>query len=512
MRVKVQLKGNYDPNAILVTAIRGGHPAVRYLTASVVLHAVAVSGLLSLQSPAQPLLRQSATLRPTEIKIGDRLYFIHQLPPHPAQQRAAVVKRAAPRRRARARREPPAQPKLAKSDQPAPPKPAPKVFAPPQVVRDPARLQTLIQPQSPPDLVPPEVKLPNLEVWTAKLQIPKIPKPFVVPGRTRQAPQAPAPLPAPLPPLVAQTQAPKVPARLTLLPPPVAAPPQPVQTAPPVPSRGDPVSVVSLSAHPVPPSSTIRVPPGNVVGLTSSSGTKSGNQITPESGAPGGTAPSPAGGGNTSAAGSGTDQDGPSTGGISLTGTESASAGTITGEPRPGADVSTAGSSTSGIQTVVVNQPATGNFDLVVVQASPLDMFPEGKGLLSGRPIYTVYVAANGAEWPFYFCVPAGKAAPPPPRNTQIVELTAPAPVRAPYPIHLVLPAIKLPAGQKYALIHGYVTESGKFQELRVVNDVPAAIQQALLTSLGQWEFRPATRDGVPVKVEFLLSVLAPRA
>jgi hypothetical protein len=30
---------------------------------------------------------------------------------------------------------------------------------------------------------------------------------------------------------------------------------------------------------------------------------------------------------------------------------------------------------------------------------------------------------------------------------------------------------------------------------------------RAILASLAQWEFRAATKDGVPVKVEFLLSI-----
>jgi len=144
----------------------------------------------------------------------------------------------------------------------------------------------------------------------------------------------------------------------------------------------------------------------------------------------------------------------------------------------------------------------------MVVQTTPLDQYPESRGLLSGRPIYSVYISVGtSTDWAFYFCIPGEKPAS---SNTSVVQLGAPAaPVKAPYPTRLVRPEIALPSWEKYVLVHGYVNEQGRFEGLRVVRSTQPGIDQALLASLTGWEFRAATRDGAAVMVEFLLSIPA---
>jgi hypothetical protein len=145
---------------------------------------------------------------------------------------------------------------------------------------------------------------------------------------------------------------------------------------------------------------------------------------------------------------------------------------------------------------------------MVVTQSSNLDQFPEGKGLLTGRPIYSVYVSVESSkDWTLFFCVPGEKAAPSKP-GTQVVDLSETAPpIRAPYPTRLVRPSISLPAYYKYILVHGYITEAGRVDRLRIVRPSTPAADQAILASLAGWEFRGATRDGVQIAVEFLLSI-----
>ena len=130
----------------------------------------------------------------------------------------------------------------------------------------------MIQPLSPPDLVPPNTALPTFRVFTA--QIPKIPKPFIVPGRRTPTPPDPAPPPPP-PPTIELANAPPAdnPLRSALVLPP--APPPVIEDQPPKlstaqpPSRvGDPANILSLSDRPVPPSDKLVVPPGNVLGAT----------------------------------------------------------------------------------------------------------------------------------------------------------------------------------------------------------------------------------------------------
>ena len=160
-----------------------------------------------------------------------------------------------------------------------------------------------------------------------------------------------------------------------------------------------------------------------------------------------------------------------------------------------------------GTGETVITRPATGNFDAVVVQSSPLGLLPEGRYVLSGRPVYSVYLALGAAkEWIFYFCMPKGDGQEAD-GNSAIIQLTQLMAVRAPYPTRMARPGVKLPSYQKYFLVHGYVTTSGRFRDARVVAPGEPETDQAILASLAGWEFRPADKDGVPVVVEFLLAI-----
>jgi hypothetical protein len=146
-------------------------------------------------------------------------------------------------------------------------------------------------------------------------------------------------------------------------------------------------------------------------------------------------------------------------------------------------------------------------FDTVVVQNTPTEQFPESRGLLSGRPIYSVYLSLGTAkDWVLYFCVP-GERGPSQDAGTRIVQLTGAPPVQAPYPVLLERPNVTLPEFFKYVLIHGFVNAEGRFENLRVVRASRPDADRALVASLSKWEFRPATRDGVKIGVEFLLSI-----
>jgi hypothetical protein len=56
-------------------------------------------------------------------------------------------------------------------------------------------------------------------------------------------------------------------------------------------------------------------------------------------------------------------------------------------------------------------------------------------------------------------------------------------------------------------VVHGFVNLAGRFEQLSLVSDVDFPEKQALLASLSQWEFRPASRDGQATAVEVLLII-----
>src|SRR6202040_2790949 len=130
--------------------------------------------------------------------------------------------------------------------------------------------QTLIQPLSPPDLVPPPPPLPHLRIFSA--QIPKLAKTFLPPGRPKPPVSVPVlNAPAPMEMVHADPQPTNLRARLPLprTPPPLDAPPafDAPDLPPPIPV-GDPVNILSLNDHNIPMTDRLVIPPGNIAQLS----------------------------------------------------------------------------------------------------------------------------------------------------------------------------------------------------------------------------------------------------
>jgi TonB family protein len=352
-------------------------------------------------------------------------------------------------------------------------------------------------------------------VFTA--QIPKIPKPFIVPGRRTPTPPDPALPPPPPPPnidLASATPAINPPiSRLVLppAPPPVIEdqPPKPLTALPP--SRvGDPANILSLSDRPVAPTDKLLVPPGNVLGATGDgvilrAGTETGDSsgAAARSGDGRSNGPGAAGAANGANTGASSAANGANSG---VNGGRGAGAA---GTPGIATGVSIIGAGTNANPPIpkggMQRRASNGTFDAVVVQSSSTDPFPESKELLTGRPIYTVYVAlGTPKDWALYFCVPGEKDASP---GGNVVKMGTGAPVQAPYPTTLVRPDVAVPSFYKQVLVHGYVTAAGKVENLKVVRPIKPETDQALLAALARWDFRPATRQGVNIGVEFVISI-----
>src|SRR6185312_11290208 len=152
-------------------------------------------------------------------------------------------------------------------------RPAPRVFIPPQVKKNLITESTLIQPASPPDLIPKITPLPSFRVWTAQMLPRKPPKQFVAPGRPKPPePQQAAPLPLPDFDLVHADPVESIAKAKLVLPP----TPPPLEIKPPAVSStavtpaGDPLNIISISDRPVAPKENLVVPAGNIVGTTGS--------------------------------------------------------------------------------------------------------------------------------------------------------------------------------------------------------------------------------------------------
>ncbi|HWZ31295.1 MAG TPA: energy transducer TonB [Bryobacteraceae bacterium] len=533
LRLRVRSSQVSAFNDLFETRVGAGIPPFRNFVGSIGVHLLAATCLAFIPSSPPPTFVQprGPVLYPTELRIGEKLYYVTRIPPK--QERRSVAAASAPKGASAPRAAAKAKSDPAPGSASSPPR---KFIPPPEIKPDVVADQTLIQLESPPDLRAQDTPLPPFRAWTA--QIPKIPKPFVTPGRPKTLPID-QPLVTQTPPPLEMVRADPMPIKqrpLLVLPPTpmiTDAPPQASKDATPTSPVGDPVNIFSASANPPVAADRLVIPPGNLVALEQSGGKGNNSRGSGIEGSGSGSGPSPSGAG--AGFGNGTS---PTAGTLAGTGGGAARTGTGSGigtSPGPGTGTGTAagpgtgtaagrtagvssgansgvpgGTGTGAPKKVIIIPPENGNFDAVVTQSAPLDMFPESRGLLSGRPVYSVYLSVGTPkDWALYFCVPNEKA-PESGAGTTVVQLTAVTPVKAPYPLKMARPVLSLPSYYKYLLVRGYVTPQGKVQTIRIVTPVSPEFDAAVLDSLQDWVFRAATRDGVSIAVEFLLVI--PRA
>ena len=155
-----------------------------------------------------------------------------------------------------------------------------------------------------------------------------------------------------------------------------------------------------------------------------------------------------------------------------------------------------------------IQHPANGNFDVVVMQSHNRDDLPDGGGILTGNPVYTVYLqVGDQREWLLEYCAPAVQTQQASPYEINVDDSAAISP---PYPISTTIPNDLI--GQpitRQIILHGLLTANGSLRNMRASNTSnPLAIQ--IVGLLTEWVFRPALRKEKPVAVEILL-VIPPR-
>lgn len=113
---------------------------------------------------------------------------------------------------------------------------------------------------------------------------------------------------------------------------------------------------------------------------------------------------------------------------------------------------------------------------------------------------YTVYLHVGLARsWILQYSLP---------RSDDASSAGNVAHIDAPWPYNIVRPNLQPGAIEADALmVHGFVNPSGRFETLSVV--FPQTFPQAefVLSSLQQWQFRPAMQNGAGARVEVLLII-----
>ena len=187
--------------------------------------------------------------------------------------------------------------------------------------------------------------------------------------------------------------------------------------------------------------------------------------------------------------------------------------------PKPGEQAATVsgGSPASGSAVTIpsapsqavtrITHPANGSFDVVIMQSGARDDLPDVRSLLTGSPVYTVYLqVGDRKEWLLEFCAPPGEISRSNPYQVYVED--AP-PLSPPYAISTVIPnSIIGRRRPKTTILHGYLTSEGHFRNLEG-RDAGDPLVRELVPLLDQWQFRPASRNKTPTEVEIVLVVAA---
>jgi hypothetical protein len=144
--------------------------------------------------------------------------------------------------------------------------------------------------------------------------------------------------------------------------------------------------------------------------------------------------------------------------------------------------------------------PKDGRFSAVVVGDALEDQYPEVANAWSGRLAYTAYLHVGLAKsWIMQYSLP---------RDADASAGGAIARLDAPWPYNIVRPNLAPGSVDADALmIHGFIDEAGRFQGLSVAFPPAFPLAQFVLDALEKWQFRPATQDGRPIRVEVLLII-----
>ncbi len=119
-----------------------------------------------------------------------------------------------------------------------------------------------------------------------------------------------------------------------------------------------------------------------------------------------------------------------------------------------------------------------------------------------GRNVYTMVVPIENFEpysgdWILWFAERQAKGG-----DTPFVR--APVPLRKYESVEPVLPGAHTELRVQVA---GMIRQDGKLEGLAVLRSLGPGIEQAILHDLEAWEFKPATRDNVPVDVDVVMEI-----
>jgi hypothetical protein len=158
--------------------------------------------------------------------------------------------------------------------------------------------------------------------------------------------------------------------------------------------------------------------------------------------------------------------------------------------------------------------PVPRKFHGIILVSNSLSTLPEAIGVLTGNPVYTVYVDVPGAprKWVLQFCVPQTQGSME--FTGEIVQVLNRKSVNPPYavrrePVKIdIIPTLeRLSELPPRVVAYATVDAEGNLHNLRIIRGADPSTDSLVLASLRNWEFVPAFRDGQPVEVEALFGI-----
>jgi hypothetical protein len=148
----------------------------------------------------------------------------------------------------------------------------------------------------------------------------------------------------------------------------------------------------------------------------------------------------------------------------------------------------------------------------IILISNDASTIPEAADVLTGNPIYTVYLEVPGftRKWILQVCVPAGDNA----SEVQpgVIRVLSHKSLDPPYaerksPLELALGGLDPRYLPPRVVVYATVSPDGELGNMRIVSGLNAETDNQILANLQEWEFNPAFRDGEPVAVEALFGI-----
>jgi len=150
----------------------------------------------------------------------------------------------------------------------------------------------------------------------------------------------------------------------------------------------------------------------------------------------------------------------------------------------------------------------------IILISNEMQSMPEADGVLSGNPVYTVYVDVPGfrKKWILQVCMPRNEPGALELEDGGVLRVLARKQLDPPFAVRRSSPEIDVSDIDPLALpprivVYFRVDPEGRMIERRIVAGLNEQMDNRVLASLEDWEFHPAFHDGEPVAVEALFGI-----